>query len=56
MCLIGDTKFDAIGATAFGIPCIGVSYGFGTRESLEENGAVVVFDKIEEVVKYIEEN
>jgi phosphoglycolate phosphatase len=54
MCLIGDTKYDAIGAVKFGIRCIGVSYGFGTEEELKENGAEAVFDTIEGVEKYIE--
>lgn len=55
MCLIGDTKFDAAGAKAYGIRCIGVSYGFGTREDMLAAGAEVVFDHIEEVERYIEE-
>lgn len=56
MCLIGDTKYDAGGAKVFGIRCIGVSYGFGTREDMLAAGAEVVFDTIEEVEKYIEED
>ena len=52
--LIGDTKYDAAGAKAFGIRCIGVSYGFGTREELLAAGAEAVFDRIEEVETYIE--
>jgi phosphoglycolate phosphatase len=54
MCLIGDTKYDAMGAKQFGIACIGVTYGFGTKEELLENGAVAVFDRIEEVEAYLE--
>ncbi|MBO5069747.1 MAG: HAD hydrolase-like protein [Roseburia sp.] len=54
MCLIGDTKYDAKGAKAFGIRCIGVSYGFGTREEMLAAGAEVVIDDIREVEKYIE--
>lgn len=54
MCLIGDTKYDAKGAKDFGIRCIGVSYGFGTREEMIEAGAEAVFDDIREVEKYIE--
>lgn len=54
MCLIGDTKYDAAGAKAFGIRCIGVSYGFGTREELLAAGAEAVFERIEEVERYIE--
>lgn len=56
MCLIGDTKYDAAGAKIFGIRCIGVSYGFGTREDMLAAGAEAVFDGIEEVERYIEEN
>ncbi len=56
MCLIGDTKYDAAGAKAFGIACIGVSYGFGTEQELLAAGAEAVFAGIEEVENYIEEN
>ena len=56
ICLIGDTKYDAAGAVAFGIRCIGVSYGFGTREDMLAAGAEAVFDRIEEVERYIEED
>lgn len=56
MCLIGDTKYDAAGAKAFGIRCIGVGYGFGTREDMLAAGAEVVFEQIEEVERYIEED
>ena len=54
MCLVGDTKFDAIGAGNFGIDCIGVSYGFGTKEELEAAGAVTVCDSLGEVLTYLE--
>lgn len=56
MCLIGDTKYDAAGAKAFGICCIGVDYGFGKREDILAAGAEVVFSRIEEVERYIEED
>lgn len=53
--LIGDTKYDAVGAAKAGIDCIGVTYGFGTREELLEAGAVAVFDTLEEVEAYLDE-
>lgn len=56
MCLIGDTKYDAIGAKIFGIRCIGVGYGFGTCEEMLASGAEAVFEQMKEVEKYIEEN
>ena len=52
--LIGDTKYDAVGAVKAGIDCIGVTYGFGTREELLEAGAAVVFDTLEEVEAYLD--
>lgn len=51
--LIGDTKYDAIGAKSVGIDCIGITYGFGTKEELESNGAIKVFETIEEVVTFL---
>ena len=54
--LIGDTKFDADGAKAAGIDCIGVSWGFGSREEMLEHGALEVLDFPSEVLDYIESN
>ena len=54
--LIGDTKDDAVGAAKAGIDCVGVTYGFGTREELYEAGAVAVFDTLEEVEAYLDES
>lgn len=52
--LIGDTKYDALGAKAAGIDCVGVTFGFGTREELLESGAVAVFDTMAEVEEYLD--
>ena len=54
MCLIGDTKYDAQGAAAFGIRCIGAGYGLGKNEELFAAGAEAVFDDIREMERYIE--
>ena len=47
--LIGDTHFDADGAAAAGIDCIGVLYGFGTREELEEAGVTRIAETVEDI-------
>ena len=52
--LIGDTRFDVQGAKKVGIKCYGVTYGFGTREELEENGAEVILDSLTELEVYLE--
>lgn len=54
MCLVGDTKYDAAGAMQAGIRCIGVGYGFGTKEELLGAGAETVLPSIKEVESYIE--
>lgn len=51
--LIGDTRFDAEGAAQAGMDCIGVSYGFGTREELLEHGALKVCDSLEELQNFL---
>ena len=40
--LIGDTKYDVLGANAIGIKCVGVTYGYGTCEELKESGAIKI--------------
>lgn len=47
--MVGDRCHDVIGAKVNGIPTIGVSYGYGTREELEEAGAACVVDSVEEL-------
>lgn len=51
--LVGDTRFDANGAAQVGIDCIGVLYGFGTREQLEEAGAKHIAETIEDIYQYL---
>lgn len=38
--MVGDRRYDAIGAAEFSIPCVGVLYGFGTHDELTEAGCV----------------
>ena len=42
MIMVGDTKFDVLGAKAHGIPCIGVSWGYGTVADMEAAGAAAI--------------
>lgn len=42
MVMVGDTKFDIIGAKAHGIPAIGVSWGYGEVSDMEIAGAVQI--------------
>ena len=49
MVMVGDTKFDVLGAKAHGIPCIGVSWGYGKVEEMQEAGAVSVAVTMEQL-------
>ena len=40
--MVGDTKFDVLGAKAHGIPTIGVSWGYGTVEDMVNAGAAAI--------------
>lgn len=51
--MVGDREHDVHGAAENGIPCIGVTWGYGSREELESAGAAVVFDRPDEVADYI---
>ena len=47
--LVGDTRFDMEGAQAAGIGGVGVLYGFGSREELEQGGALALAGTAEEL-------
>lgn len=46
---IGDSDVDITTAKNAGIPCISVSWGFRTRQFLEEHGAAVIVDTVEDL-------
>lgn len=41
-CMVGDRKYDVLGAATIGIPTVGVLWGYGSREELEEAGAAAL--------------
>ena len=47
--MVGDTKFDVLGAKAHGIPTVGVSWGYGEVSDMVEAGALCVVDTMEEL-------
>jgi phosphoglycolate phosphatase len=48
--MIGDREHDIVGAKANGIATIGVTYGFGSREELENAGADMICNSTEEIL------
>lgn len=53
MVMVGDTKYDILGAKAHGIPAIGVGWGYGKVEEMEEAGAVGIADSMEQLLGLI---
>lgn len=50
MVMVGDTKFDILGAKEHGIPAIGVSWGYGKVEDMEKAGAAAIAHTMEELL------
>jgi len=47
MLMVGDTRFDVTGAKAHGIPCIGVSWGYGSVAEMRNAGAAAIAESME---------
>ena len=51
--LIGDTHYDVLGANELGIPCIGVTWGYGTRDEMQAAGAAEIVDSPDALYEYL---
>lgn len=51
--MVGDTLYDVQGASFHHIPTIGVTWGYGSKESLREAGAAKIVDTMEELYDVI---
>lgn len=47
--MVGDKEQDVIGARSCGLQCVGVTYGYGSREELEKAGAVYIAETVEDL-------
>ena len=47
--MIGDTKYDIIGAVDAGVYSIAVTYGYGKEEEMKEAGATYIVDSVKEI-------
>lgn len=54
--MVGDRKFDILGATKHEIKAIGVCYGYGSYEELNEAGAFCIVDTVEALSTYLLED
>lgn len=51
--MVGDTAYDVIGASAHKIPCIGVTWGYGLAEDMQNAGAVALAHDPDELTRMI---
>ncbi len=51
--MIGDRKHDVLGARSCGLSALGVLYGYGDREELEQAGAEWIVDTPAQILKQI---
>ncbi|MGM9522238.1 MAG: HAD-IA family hydrolase [Oscillospiraceae bacterium] len=51
--MVGDREHDILGARDCGLECIGVLYGYGTREELEKAGADVIVGTVQELGSFL---
>ena len=52
--MVGDRKFDVLGAREFGIDCVGVEFfGYAAPGELTEAGAIAVVDSAEALERFI---
>lgn len=48
--MIGDREHDILGAKEIGLDSVGVLYGYGSREELQNAGATYIAERIEDVM------
>lgn len=51
--MVGDREQDVKGAEKTGLPCIGVLYGYGSREELTAAGATAIVESVEELQQFL---
>ena len=54
--LVGDTKFDILGANDMGISSLGVSFGYGSPEEMKTLGAAWIADSMPQIYEYFSDN
>ena len=52
--MVGDRSHDMIGAKKAGLHSIGVLYGYGSKEELEQSGAEMLVEVPEQIVSLME--
>jgi phosphoglycolate phosphatase len=51
--MVGDREHDVMGAKENSLDCIGVLFGYGSREELETAGATYVAEQVGDILRFI---
>lgn len=51
--MVGDRKYDVIGAKKCGVDCVGVRFGYAEPNELEEHGAVYIAETPDDLYDYL---
>lgn len=51
--MVGDTVFDVIGAQSHGIPTVGVSWGYGNPNDLQNAGAIAIANSAAQLLEIL---
>ncbi len=51
--MVGDRMHDILGAKDAGIDSIGILYGYGTREELENTGADLIAESVQDLKRIL---
>ena len=51
--MVGDRKYDVIGAKKCGLDCVGVRFGYAEEGELEEHGAVYIAETPDDLFEYL---
>lgn len=51
--MVGDRKYDVIGAKKCGLDCVGVRFGYAEPNELEEHGAVYIAETPDDLYEYL---
>ena len=51
--MVGDRRYDILGAKQLNIDSVGVLYGYGNRAELEDAGATYIIEEISELLEII---
>ncbi len=51
--MVGDRKYDVIGAKELGLPCVGVQFGFAAPGELESSGASYIAQTVADLQQYL---